>query len=100
MAPFLAPTLVPPRVSSVLDQVEGPIHVTKPDRLRYLSELVDLSDYSPDVVKMAVDGIYRPTDRQVEQLHRLAQDVAEAGGIATRFGRGTLIYRAVMMYKN
>ena len=70
-------------------------------RLQYMVDLgIDLASYSPLVVKMACDGVYRYTPRQGDDLRKLAAEYAAAGGSYVRAGRGTIFARLVKSYRD
>jgi hypothetical protein len=73
------------------------------ERLQYLVDLLGdsaLDQFSPAVVGMAVDGVYSVTSRQESQLRGLAQQVADAGPILSRLGRGTMFMKLVKFYRD
>ena len=70
--------------------------IVRRGRLQYLVDLgLNLASYSPLVVKMAVDGVYRYSPRQGDELRRLAAEYAAAGGSFVGVGRGTTFARLV-----
>ena len=70
-------------------------------RLQYMVDLgLDLASYSPLVVKMACDGVYRFTPHQGDQLRKLAAEYAAAGGSFVGVGRGTTFSRLVKSYRD
>ena len=70
-------------------------------RLQYMVDLgIDLASFSPLVVKMACDGVYRFTPHQGDQLRRLASQYAAAGGSYVRAGRGTIFARLVKEFRD
>ena len=72
-------------------------NIVRQARLQCLVDLgLDLaSSYSPLVVKMACDGVYRYTPRQGDDLRKLAAEYAAAGGSCAGVGRGTTFSRLV-----
>ena len=70
-------------------------------RLQYMVDLgIDLASYSPLVVKLAVDGVYRYTPRQGDELRKLAAEYAASGGSFVGVGRGTSFARLVKSYRD
>ena len=70
-------------------------------RLQYMVDLgIDLASYSPLVVKMACDGVYRYTPRQGDDLRKLAAEYAAAGGSFVGVGRGTTFSRLVKEFRD
>ena len=61
---------------------------------------IKLATYSPLVVKMACDGVYRFTPRQGDELRRLAAEYAATGGSFVGVGRGTTFARLVKSYRD
>ena len=61
---------------------------------------IDLGSFSPLVVKMACDGVYRYTPRQGDSLRELAAEYAAAGGSFVGVGRGTIFARLVKEFRD
>ena len=75
--------------------------IVRRGRLQYLVDLgIDLSSYSPLVVKMACDGVYRYSPRQGDDLRRLAAEYAATGGSFVGVGRGTTFARLVKEFRD
>ena len=70
-------------------------------RLQYMVDLgLDLASYSPLVVKLACDGVYRYSARQGDELRKLAAEYAAAGGSFVGVGRGTIFARLVKEFRD
>ena len=70
-------------------------------RLQYMVDLgLDLASYSPLVVKLACDGVYRCSARQGDELRKLAAEYAAAGGSFVGVGRGTTFSRLVKEFRD
>lgn len=70
-------------------------------RLQYMVDLgLDLASYSPLVVKLACDGVYRYSARQGDELRKLAAEYAAAGGSFVGVGRGTTFSRLVKEFRD
>ena len=75
--------------------------IVRRGRLQYLVDLgIDLASYSPLVVKLAVDGVYRYTPRQGDELRKLAAEYAASGGSFVGVGRGTSFARLVKEFRD
>ena len=76
-------------------------NIVRRARLQYMVDMgIDLGSYSPLVVKLSVDGVYRFTPRQGAELRRLAAEYAAAGGSYVRAGRGTIFARLVKEFRD
>ena len=90
--------------SDVCDSTEPGTHfptIARRGRLQYMVDMgIDLGSYSPLVVKMACDGVYRYSARQGDELRKLAAEYATAGGSFVGVGRGTTFARLVKSYRD
>ena len=69
-----------------------PVAVMKVGRLRFLQDLLggELDQFSPNTVRLAVDGVYGGlTPKDQRELQALAEVVAGAGAPLARLGKGS-----------
>ena len=80
-----------------------PVAVMKVGRLRFLQDLLgdELDQFSPNTVRLAVDGMYGGlTTKDQRELQALAQVVADAGSPLSRLGKGSTFAAMVRKIRN
>ena len=80
-----------------------PVAVMKVGRLRFLQDLLgdELDQFSPNTVRLAVDGMYGGlTPKDQRELQALAQVVADANAPLSRLGKGSTFAGLVRKIRN
>lgn len=88
--------------SSVFD-VAGPLtHVKNQARLRVVQATLgdELTEFHPDAVRLACDGLYHLSPAMVPEVRRLAERLVELGLPPHKLGRGRVIYKLMQEIRN